>query len=63
MKEQIKEIIRGHLHTIGCGVCQNNKTNICKYCSVKDSTRIMWKIKDEYLDEMVQEIEEGVLCE
>ena len=56
MKEQIKDVIQGYLHTVSCGICYNNQTDICKYCSVKDSTRIMWKISDSYLDSMVEEI-------
>ena len=54
--EEVQTVLVNFLHTIGCGLCKNENTELCKICVNYRSTHIFFDYKEEYLEEIATEI-------
>ena len=54
--QEVQGILANFLHTVGCGLCKNENTKICRICVNYRSTHIFFDYKEEYLEEIATEI-------
>ena len=54
--QKVQTILENFLHTVGCGLCKNENSKLCKICVNYRSTHIFFDYKKEYLEEIATEI-------